>query len=47
MKTDYSAKLVPQIEEGITKVSWVDKDQISKKLKNSYGNISDVLNEMS
>jgi len=47
MKTDYSAKLVPQIEEGITKASWVDKDQISKKLKNSYGNISDVLNEMS
>ena len=47
MKTDYSAKLVPQIEEGITKVSWIDKDQISKKLKNSYGNISDVLNEMS
>jgi 8-oxo-dGTP pyrophosphatase MutT (NUDIX family) len=47
MKTDYSAKLIPQLEEGITKVSWVDKDQISKKLKNSYGNISDVLNEMS
>ena len=43
MNTDFDGELVPQIEEGITKVSWVSKDQISEKLKNSYGNISDVL----
>ena len=43
MKTDYSAKLIPQLEEGITKVSWIDKDQITEKIRNSYGNISDVL----
>jgi len=43
MKTNFDGELVPQIEEGITKVSWVSKDQISEKLKNSYGNISDVL----
>ena len=43
MRTDFDGELVPQIEEGITKVSWVSKDQISEKLKNSYGNISDVL----
>jgi 8-oxo-dGTP pyrophosphatase MutT (NUDIX family) len=43
MRTDFDGKLSPQIEEGITKVSWIDKDKISEKLKNSYGNISDVL----
>ena len=43
MKTDSDGELVPQIKEGITKVSWVSKDEISEKLKNSYGNISDVL----
>ena len=43
IKTDYSAKLIPQLEEGITKVSWIDKDQIAEKMRNSYGNISDVL----
>ena len=43
MHTDFDGVLVPQIEEGITKVSWVSKDKISEKLKNSHGNISDVL----
>ena len=43
MNTDFDGVLVPQIEEGITKVSWISKDKISEKLKNSYGNISDVL----
>ena len=43
MNTYFDGELVPQIEEGITKVSWVSKDQISEKLKNSYGNISDIL----
>ena len=46
MKTDYSAKLIPQLEEGITKVSWIDKNQISEKMRSSYGNISDVLNRI-
>ena len=43
MRTDFDGELVPQIEEGITKVSWVEKGKISEKLKKSYGNISDVL----
>jgi len=43
MRTDFDGELSPQIEEGITKVSWVSKDKISEKLTNSYGNISDVL----
>ena len=46
MRTNFDGELVPQIEEGITKVSWVEKDQISEKLTNSYGNISDVLNRI-
>ena len=43
MKTDSDGEVVPQIEEGITKVSWVEKDQIAKKMRNSYSSISDVL----
>ena len=46
MNTYFDGKLVPQIEEGITKVSWVEKDQIAKKMRSSYGNISDVLNRI-
>ena len=33
MRTDFDGELSPQIEEGITKVSWIYKDQISEKLK--------------
>ena len=43
MNTDFNGELMPQIEEGITKVSWVSKDEISENITNSYGNISDVL----
>ena len=40
---DFNGKLTPQIEEGITKVSWIDQSQISENLKNSYKNISDLI----
>ena len=43
MKTNFDGELFPQIEEGITKVSWLYKHEISQKIKNSYGNIIDVL----
>jgi len=43
MHTDFKGILVPQTEEGITKVVWVDKDQISEKLNNSFGNIKELL----
>ena len=46
MKTNYSKATLPQIEEGITKVSWVNKDQLEKKMRNSYGNIKDILNNI-
>ena len=44
MNTDFNGKLIPQIDEGITKVSWINQSQISEKLKNSYKNISDLIN---
>lgn len=43
MTTSFNNKLTPQINEGITKVEWVNKQCIAKKLKKSYANISDLL----
>jgi len=46
MISDFDGKLVAQIEEGITKVEWVNEENIAKKLENSYGNIKELfLNE--
>jgi len=46
MHTTYSNELIPQTEEGITKVEWVNEDEITAKLENSYGNIKELfLNE--
>lgn len=39
MKTDYSGKLNPQENEGITKVAWLNKEESKKALENSYANI--------
>jgi len=46
MNSNYQQKLIPQISEGISEVSWVKKDEISDKLKNSYNNIVDLLTEV-
>ena len=43
MNTDFKGRLVPQIEEGITKVAWVDNEHIAEKLNNSFGNIKELL----
>jgi 8-oxo-dGTP pyrophosphatase MutT (NUDIX family) len=43
MKTNYINKLIPQINEGITKAEWVNKQDIAKRLENSYPNIKDLL----
>ena len=43
MYTNYSNKLVPQIEEGITKAEWINKKSIFKKINNTYGNIKELL----
>jgi len=45
MQTNFSGKLSPQINEGITNVVWLNDNQVEQKLKNTYGNIKDVLNE--
>ncbi|MDC0249565.1 NUDIX domain-containing protein [Flavobacteriales bacterium] len=46
MHSDFDGKLVAQIDEGVTKVEWVNEDDIANKLKNSYSNIKELcLNE--
>jgi 8-oxo-dGTP pyrophosphatase MutT (NUDIX family) len=39
MKSTYSGELEPQIEEGIEKVAWLNPEEITEALKNSYNNI--------
>lgn len=39
MKTSFNGKLFPQENEGITKVQWLNKNQVEKALENSYANI--------
>ena len=43
MKIICNNALVPQIQEGITKAEWVNKEGIAKRLENTYGNIRDLL----
>ena len=42
MKTNFTADLIPQKEEGITKVEWVCKDVVSTRLENSHANINEL-----
>ncbi len=39
MHSDFQGTLQPQLEEGITKVVWLDSKQASKALENSYTSI--------
>ena len=39
MKTDFDGELFPQEKEGITKVEWLNADQMKVALANSYANI--------
>lgn len=39
MHSNYDKELVPQLEEGITKVVFKNKEQVAKALKNTYKNI--------
>jgi 8-oxo-dGTP pyrophosphatase MutT (NUDIX family) len=43
MKTSYDGPLVPQEKEGITKVEWLNEDQIRVALENSYANIRNLV----
>ena len=42
MSTDFNNKLIPQISEGISKVEWVDKEDIKQRISGSYGNIKEI-----
>lgn len=39
MKSDYEGELIPQLEEGITKVAFKDDKEIELALENTYPNI--------
>ena len=39
MTSTFSGELIPQAEEGIEKVAWLNPEQIQEALKNSYENI--------
>jgi len=43
MYTKSNMKLVPQVQEGITKAEWVNFNDINDKIVKTYGNIKDVL----
>ena len=43
MHSNYEGKLTPQLNEGIDRVCWVNKNQMSKNLQNSFNNIIDLL----
>jgi 8-oxo-dGTP pyrophosphatase MutT (NUDIX family) len=44
MKYDGEEVLVPQTEEGITKVSWIKKTELNQVFENTYLSIAEVLN---
>lgn len=43
MKTTYDGPLKPQEKEGITKVAWLNEEQIALALQNSYANIKGLI----
>ena len=43
MKTSYNGPLSPQENEGITRVEWLNQEQIKKAMENSYANIKGLI----
>ena len=43
MQYDGDEELLPQEEEGITNVKWVNRDDIASKMSNTFGSIIDVI----
>lgn len=39
MHSSFEGNLFPQLNEGITKVEWLDQEAASEALKKSYANI--------
>ena len=42
MKTQFTGTLIPQLDEGVTKVKWKGEKKTKKALKKSYANIRDL-----
>lgn len=45
MKTDQKTELLPQQEEGITEVKWVNKEEVMAYLENSYGSLRALIKD--
>lgn len=43
MKTDFKGALVPQTQEGITKVEWIKPEKVAALLPNAYESIREVM----
>ena len=43
MRTSYDGPLIPQENEGITDVKWLNSEESAKALEKSYANIRDLL----
>jgi hypothetical protein len=46
MSSNSNNKLTPQRSEGISKVKWVKKSEISSNLDKSFENIKDLINNI-
>ncbi len=46
MRAPNAQQLIPQTEEDIEQIEWVDKNAISEKLSNSYPNIIEIINKI-
>ena len=45
METSYNGQLVPQLNEGIEKAVWKNKNEIDLLIKSAYKNIEVLLNQ--
>jgi 8-oxo-dGTP pyrophosphatase MutT (NUDIX family) len=45
MRSSYDGELFPQLEEGIEKAAWLNPEEITEALKNSYENIKLLFEE--
>jgi 8-oxo-dGTP pyrophosphatase MutT (NUDIX family) len=45
MASSFTGKLIPQKEEGITEVRWMNNIEVQNALKNTYSSISDLLKD--
>jgi 8-oxo-dGTP pyrophosphatase MutT (NUDIX family) len=46
MQCSTEEKLIPQAEEDITAIEWVNKNDLSKIKSNTYAMITDILNDL-